>query len=68
MWERSFVAMTVLAGGSLDDAAFALGEEGVARAGEIVVRLQHPQRASRAAALAEAGKDIAVAIDEVALR
>lgn len=68
MWERSFVAMTVLAGGSADDAAAALGDDGRARAADVLARLRDPRRPIRAAALAEAAKDVALAIDEVVLR
>lgn len=68
MWERSFVAMTVLAGGSVDDAIAALGEDGAARASDVVTRLRDPRRPIRAAALADVAKDVALAIDEVALR
>ena len=68
MWETSFVAMTVLAGGSVDEAVAALGEDGAVRAGDVVARLRHDKRAVRAAALAEAAKDVLVSVDEVALR
>lgn len=68
MWERSFVAMTVLAGGSVDDAVAALGEDGAARASDVLARLGDPRRPVRAAALADVVKDVVVAIDEVALR
>ena len=68
MWERSFVAMTVLAGGSADDAELALGAEGAARAAGLLARLRDQSRATRAAALADVAKDVVIAIDEVALR
>ena len=60
--------MTVLAGGSLDDAVAALGDAGAARASDVVTRLRDPRRSARAAVLAEVAKDVALAIDEVALR
>lgn len=68
MWERSFVAMTVLAGGSVDDAAALLADDGAARAADVLARLRDPRRPIRAAALADVAKDVALAIDEVALR
>lgn len=60
--------MTVLAGGSVDDAVLALTEDGASGAGELLARLRDARRPVRAAALAEAAKDVAIAIDEVALR
>jgi hypothetical protein len=69
-WERSFVAMTFLVseGASVDDAAKALADDSAGRAGDVIARLRDPKRAVRAAALAEVAKDVAIAIDEVALR
>jgi hypothetical protein len=68
MWERSFVAMTVLAGGTTDEAIAALGEDAAHRAGDVLARLRDPKRPVRAAALADAAKDVIVAIDKVTLR
>lgn len=68
MWERSFVAMTVLAGGTTDEAIAALGEEGSRRAAEVLAKLRDPKRPVRAAMLAEVAKDVVVAIDQVTLR
>lgn len=68
MWHRSFVAMTVLTGGTADDAARSLGGEAAARASDLLARLGDPRRAVRAAAIADAAKDVALAIDEVTLR
>ena len=68
MWERSFVAMTVLAGGTTDEAIAALDESGAHRAGDVLAKLRDPRRPVRAATLAEVAKDVVVAIDEVTLR
>lgn len=70
MWERSFVAMTVLAGGTTDEAMAALGEEGARRpaAADVLAKLRDPKRAVRAATLADAAKDVVVAIDQVTIR
>ena len=67
-WETSFVAMTMLVGGSVDDASCALSTEGEARAAGLLGRLRDPQRAVRAAALADAAARIVVATSEVAVR
>lgn len=68
MWERSFVAMTVLAGGTTDEAMAALGEEGSRRAADVLAKLRDPKRPVRAAMLAEVAKDVVIALDEVTLR
>lgn len=69
MWKRSFVAITVALGGSVDDALAALGAAGDAPAlADLAARLRAPQRATRAAALAAAVRDVAARIDEVELR
>lgn len=68
MWEKSFVAMTVLAGGTTDEAIAALGESGSQRAGEVLAKLRDPKRPVRAAMLAEVAKDIIVDIDKVTIR
>ena len=68
MWERSFVAMTVLAGGTTDEAIAALGEAGPQRAAEVLAKLRDPKRPVRAAMLAEVAKDIVVDIDKVTIR
>jgi hypothetical protein len=66
-WEKSFYAMTVALGGTVDDAARALGLQ---NGGEhpIAEALRAPQRATRAHALASAVRDIVIALDEGALR
>lgn len=68
MWERSFVAMTVLAGGTTDEAIAALGEEGSQRAADVLAKLRDPKRPVRAATLADVAKDVVIAIDQVTLR
>ena len=68
MWERSFVAMTVLAGGTTDEAIAALGEEGSQRAAEVLAKLRDPKRPVRAAMLAEVAKDVVVDIDRMTIR
>ena len=68
MWERSFVAMTVLAGGTTDEAIAALGEERAQRAADVLAKLRDPKRAVRAATLADVAKDVIVDIDKVTIR
>ena len=68
MWERSFVAMTVLAGGTTDEAIAALGEDGARRAADVLAKLRDPKRPVRAAMLADVAKDVVVAIDQVTVR
>jgi hypothetical protein len=73
MWKKSFVATTVALGDGVDDAIAALdgGASGPslgAAANELIDHLRAPQRATRAAALAKAVRDIVLAIDESTLR
>lgn len=68
MWERSFVAMTVLAGGTTDEAIAALGEEGAHGAADVLAKLRDSKRQVRAATLAAVARDVIVAIDKVTLR
>lgn len=69
MWKASFVATTVALGGTLDDALAAIESPSEADALEdLVTSLRHPQRSTRAAALAKAVRDVVLAIDERALR
>lgn len=74
MWERSFVAMTVLGPegmrGTVDDALAGLASERLGSGAEanaaldaLVARLRAPSRATRAAALADVGREIALAIE-----
>ena len=70
MWERSFVAVSVLVGGSIDDALAALPPACLARpnVAELTAKLRDERRAVRAQGLATVGQEIAVAIGEVTLR
>jgi len=70
VWERSFVAVSVLVGGSVDDALAALPEGSEARphAAELLLKLRDTRRAVRAQGLAVVAQEIAVAIGEVTLR
>ena len=68
MWEKSFVAMTVLVGGTTDEAIAALGDEGVKRAADVLAKVRDPKRTTRAKALAETAKDVVVALEQVTLR
>jgi hypothetical protein len=70
VWERSFVAVSVLVGGSVDDALAALPEGSEARphTAELVLKLRDTRRAVRAQGLAVVAQEIAVAIGEVTLR
>ena len=82
MWKRSYVATTVALGGTVEDAlgslvripgdsvAAARGETPDLGAGasELVEQLRAAHRATRAAALAKAVRDIVFAIDEGTLR
>jgi len=66
MWQRSFVAMTVLVGGTVDDAIAALPSD-AGNAEPLATKLRAPSRAARATALAEALREIALAVEGVAL-
>ncbi len=69
MWQRSFVAMTVLTGATVVDAIAALPASNASNAPTeaLVTKLRAPSRATRATALAEALRDIALAVEGVAL-
>lgn len=68
VWERSFVAVSVLIGGSVDDALAALPEGSEARVADISSKLRDSRRAVRAQGLAVVAQEIAVALGEVTLR
>jgi hypothetical protein len=68
VWERSFVAVSVLLGTSIEDATAALPDGAELRAGELARQLHDPRRAVRARALAAVAQEVAVAIGEVTLR
>ena len=70
VWERSFVAVSVLLGASVDDATAALpeGSEGRPAVAELTQKLRDPRRAVRAQGLAVVAQEVAVAIGEVTWR
>jgi len=70
MWRRSFVATAVALGGTVDEAlaAIVLAEAPDAAVNDLVTRLRAPTRPQRATALAEAVRDVVVAIDRTTLR
>lgn len=68
MWERYFVAMSVLLSVPLDEALAGLPAGSEARVGELSTKLRDGRRAVRAATLAEVGKEIARSVTEIALR
>ena len=70
MWERSFVAVSVLVGGSIDDAMAALPEGTESRPGlaDLGRKLRDPRRAVRAQALALVAQEVTVALGAVTLR
>lgn len=70
MWERSFVAVSVLVGGSIDDALAVLPAASAAcpQVAELTAKLRDERRAVRAQGLAAVGQEVAVAIGEVTLR
>ena len=68
MWERSFVAVSVLLGGSVEDALAALPVGSDARIAELASKLKDSRRTVRAQGLAVVAQEVAVAIGEVTLR
>lgn len=68
VWERSFVAMSVLGGASVEEALDALSQGAEARLGELLAKLRDTRRAARAQALAAAAQEIVVAANEVTWR
>jgi len=60
--------MTILAGGTYDDAIAALPPDADALLGDLPTKLRDPRRATRAQALATVAHEITVAVDEVTLR
>ena len=62
-WEAAFVAVSVIAGEPLDAIGTALGEAGMARAGEVVRALGSTSKEVRARALARTVSEVALAID-----
>jgi hypothetical protein len=68
VWERSFVAVSVLLGASIDEALAALPEGSELRIAELTSRLRDTRRAVRAQGLAVVAQDVAVALSEVTWR
>ena len=68
MWERSFVAVSVLVGTSVEDAIAALPEGSEVRVAELTRKLEDPRRAVRAQGLAVVAQDVAIALSEVTWR
>lgn len=68
MWERSFVAVSVLLGASIDEVAEAMPEGTELRLGELGGKLRDSRRAVRAQSLAAFAHEIALALGEVTLR
>jgi hypothetical protein len=66
VWERSFVAMSVLLGESPEEAIEHVRGDQAAMA-ELVKRLRDPRRAARAQALAVALHDVAKALRDAVL-
>jgi hypothetical protein len=68
VWERSFVAVSVLVGGSVEEAIAALPAGSEARIAEVASKLRDSRRAVRAQGLAVVAQEVAVALGEVTLR
>ena len=68
MWERSFVAVSVLVGTSIEEALAALPEEAGPRVAELEAKLRDARRPVRAQGLAVVAQEVAKAIGEVTLR
>lgn len=68
MWEKSFVAVSVLGGRSFEDALATLPEGAELRVGDLGPKLRDARKNVRAAALAQAAHDVIVAVEESGLR
>lgn len=68
VWERSFVAVSVLIGGSIEETMAALPDGSEHRAADLAVALRDPRRAVRAQALATGAQEVAFAVGEITLR
>ena len=68
VWQRSFVATTVLVGGTYEDALAALEPGAEARLGDLPAKLRDARRPVRAQALAIVAHEVAVALGEVTRR
>jgi len=67
MWQRSFVAMSVLVGSTVDDAVGALPSSDPPT-DDLVHKMRDPRKVVRATALAGAAREVVVAIDRMTLR
>ncbi len=68
MWEKSFVAVSVLAGTSFEDALATLPDGADPRISDLTSQLRDERKNVRAAALARVAHEVVVAIDESGLR
>lgn len=68
MWERSFVAVSVLVGGSMEEALAALPEGAGPLVAELETKLRDARRPVRAQGLAVVAQEVAIAIGEMTLR
>lgn len=68
MWERSFVAIRVLLGDSVEDALASLPREKQEQVAQIASELRSTQRSVRARALTTAAQEVALAVREAELR
>jgi hypothetical protein len=68
VWERSFVAVSVLIGGAVDDAMLALPAGSEVRVADIASKLRDTRRSVRAQGLAVVVQEVALALGEVTLR
>jgi hypothetical protein len=68
VWERSFVAVSMLVGGSLEDALEALPSDARPLVAELEAKLRDGRRPVRATGLAVVAHEVALAIGEVTLQ
>ena len=68
VWEKSFVAVSVLLGSSFDEALEVLPDGAGNRIGDLAPKLRDARRGVRAAALAQAAQEIVFAVEETSLR
>jgi hypothetical protein len=66
-WEPAFVAVSALLGEPVETIRAALGDDGVARAGSLVVELQSSSRATRVQGLARGLVEVARDLDRLRL-
>jgi len=68
VWERSFVAVSVLIGASIEETTASLPEGSQHRIADLLTTLRDPRRAVRAQGLATGAQEVAFAIGEITLR